>query len=319
MSLKIDKLSFRYGNTWVLRDLDLDIKPGMIFGICGSTASGKSTLLNLLAGKLKPSSGSVNLSSENVTTNGPESPKVKVICLGMDKGLLGSFRSSRVSTGEEQISLIKSGLSGDHNILILDDPFGSVDRQHVFELLREIRIWARTASRYVIFASSNFETLALAADQMAILEKGSITQSGTPLDVYDNPATSGAAILTGMTNLIAARRLSSTNAEIPEFQTLKGSHRLRIRSTKKERLGPINKDRMLSIRPEQITMSMGASFPEDNLLRAVVTDITFTGFSSLIGFDASGLRLEMRVSRVVGLNVGDECMLGLPPDRLLVL
>jgi hypothetical protein len=66
-------------------------------------------------------------------------------------------------------------------------------------------------------------------------------------------------------------------------------------------------------------MSMGASFPEDNLLRAVVTGIHFRGATSLVEFDASGLTLQARVFKVVGLNVGDECMLGMPPHRIIIL
>ena len=62
----------------------------------------------------------------------------------------------------------------------------------------------------------------------------------------------------------------------------------------------------------------GASFPEDNLLKATVKKIQFLGGTTLVDLDAEGLVLQALVLRVVGLNPGDECMVGLPPDRIQI-
>ena len=66
-------------------------------------------------------------------------------------------------------------------------------------------------------------------------------------------------------------------------------------------------------------MSFGASFPEDNLLKAVVSRIDFLGPVTQVQLDANGLFLNALVFRLVGLDVGQECMIGLPPDRIKVL
>jgi hypothetical protein len=55
------------------------------------------------------------------------------------------------------------------------------------------------------------------------------------------------------------------------------------------------------------------------LLKATITDIKFQGSTTLIKLDANGLILEALVLRLVGLNVREECMVGLPPDRISVL
>ena len=101
--------------------------------------------------------------------------------------------------------------------------------------------------------------------------------------------------------------------------TIEGEHRLHARTTEKSRLGAINKNVLLAIRPEQISISFGASFPEDNLIKAVVAAIRFHGETTIVELDANGLRLKARVFRVVGLTVGEECMVSLPPDRIHVL
>ena len=106
---------------------------------------------------------------------------------------------------------------------------------------------------------------------------------------------------------------------MPEFQTLAGEHRLFTDRVERDAPGATNEAITLAIRPEHISISFGASFPEDNLLRAKITGISFLGAMTLIKLNAGGLELEALVLRLVGLNVGDECMVGLPPDRILVL
>ncbi len=106
---------------------------------------------------------------------------------------------------------------------------------------------------------------------------------------------------------------------MPEFMTLDGEHRLFAGKPEKSALGAINQNISLAIRPEHISISFGASFPEDNLLRATISEIKFQGSTTLLKLDANGLILDALVLRLVGLNVGEVCMVGLPPDRILVL
>jgi ABC-type sugar transport system ATPase subunit len=119
--------------------------------------------------------------------------------------------------------------------------------------------------------------------------------------------------------LIAARSVTSSHSEMPEFQTLDGAHRLFIDKNKKDSHKITDQNVTLAIRPEHVSISFGASFPEDNLVKAKITNIIFQGANTIIKLDANGLELEALVLRLVGLNVGEECMVGLPPDRILVL
>jgi ABC-type Fe3+/spermidine/putrescine transport system ATPase subunit len=187
------------------------------------------------------------------------------------------------------------------------------------ECFTAVRRAARSRGRIVIFASSDFQQIAAVADDVAVLSGGSVIQTGTPQQVYEEPKTIAVTRLTGECNLLKARRLTSSDEALPEFFTVDGGHRIFAQTTEKNRLGAINQTVTLAIRPEQVAMSMGASFPEDNLLRGVVSAIKFRGATSLVEFDAAGLKVEARVFRIVGLNVGDECMLGLPPHRILIL
>src|SRR5688500_18399739 len=67
MPLRITKISKRYGNNWVLRDIEFQAGEGRILGIIGNTAAGKTTLLKLIAGKTRSNSGSITLDNADVT------------------------------------------------------------------------------------------------------------------------------------------------------------------------------------------------------------------------------------------------------------
>jgi len=312
LHLHVNKISKRFGNDWVLRDVELKCHTGHIFGILGPTASGKSTLLKIIAGKLKSNGGSVTVDNEQSTGFSYYD--------GLDpKPLLGIFGvgAKKLSSGERQVAALENALANSSSVLLLDDPFRDMDHQLRSRCFEAVR---RSASdKITIFASADLDQIAHLADEMAVLLGGEVAQTGPPQDVYDMPETAAVARVTGENNIFAARRLTSTDADQPEFQTIDGGHRVFAKPVTKARLGAINQNVMLAIRPEQVMMSLGASFPEDNLLKAVVTGIDLLGPTSLVYFDAGGLEISARVFRVVGLRAGDECMLSLPRDRIQVL
>jgi len=320
MPLEVTKLSKRFGNKWVLRDVEFAAGEGRIFGICGATGSGKTALLNSIAGAGKISGGSIVLDDQDLTTVKAKERGITLLTDRETSGLLGVIGLlPKDSSGERQLKAFKETIADSGWILLLDEPFSKMDKHLRHECFLAVRRAARSRDRIVIFASSDFDQIAALADETAILSGGNIRQIGTPQEIYENPNCVDAAQLSGDNNLFQARRVTSVDDELPKFHTIDGGHRIFAQRTKKSRLGAINQNMTLAIRPEQISMSMGASFPEDNLLRAVVTGIGFCGPTSLVEFDAAGLKFEVRVFKIVGLNVGDECMIGLPPHRILIL
>ncbi len=321
MPLRIDKLSKRFGNKWALRDLSFEVEDGSVIGIFGPSGSGKSALLKTIAGIVKPNGGTIELDGQDITKTKAKERSITFHSGRTKAGfkqMVESFSSSS-SNGEEQLDKFENAVKKSEKVILLDEPFCEMDISQRSECFATIRKAAKSRDRIVIFASSDFEQIISLTDEAAFLSGGAIIQTGTPQEIYDEPISIATARMTGDNNLITARRISSTDADLPEFQTIDGGHRLFAQSVDKRRLGAINQNIMLAIRPEQVSMSMGASFPEDNLLKSKVTKIKFRGPTSLIEFDAAGLKIETRVFKVVGLNIGDECMLGLPPHRILIL
>jgi ABC-type Fe3+/spermidine/putrescine transport system ATPase subunit len=321
MVLRIDKVSKRYGSVWALRDVSFDIGTGKIVGIFGGSGSGKSTVLKAIAGTITTDGGNVYLNSRDISNNKPQDRGINTLSGNDVEHHHGLFRrtSPDGASGDQQIGSFRKMIADHGSLLMFDEPFSQMDRVMRENCFGELRRVLGDLQNPVLFASRDFEQIACVCDEVVFLSRGEIVQTGTPQDIYDEPETVEAATLTGETNLIDARRLTSSDAQLPEYYTIKGGHRIFGQPLEKRRLMPIDQDITLAIRPEQISMSLGASFPEDNLVKGVLTAIKFLGSTSLIEFDASGLKLTTRVFQVVGLNIGDECMLGLPPHWMRIL
>jgi spermidine/putrescine transport system ATP-binding protein len=322
MSLKVSNLAKRYDDNWVLRDVTFEALRGEVTGIFGATSQGKTTLIRVLAGSEENNGGVILYDSHDVTKLSCEDRNFQLPSLRNDsfwKSIFKTHKSSELSDGDGQILALEDALEKARAVLLLDDTFCFMDRQRREIYFDKVRRAAQEKNLTVIFATNDFEEVFATCDRVAVLSRGDIQQSGTPREVYENPVNSEVARIAGRNNLIPARRLTSSKTETPEFQTIEGEYRLFAAKTEKQSLGAINQNVFLAIRPEHISISFGASFPEDNLLKATIREIKYQGSTTLVELDANGLILKALVLRLVGLNMGDECMVGLPPDRILVL
>ena len=291
MPLKLENASKRVGSRWIYRDVTLEVADGEVFGIFGASGSGKSEIIR---------------SFEGGVANNQSLPLIKRI--------FGITKKSSDRADALEVTIEKAV-----GPRILEYPFLGFDNVRKEAIAEKLREKAREENIPVIFCTSDFDTILLAADRAAAFIDGYIRQIGTPRELYDEPATRAVAVLTGRHNLIEARRLTSSKADMPEFQTIAGGHRLFTQKAEIKALGPINQNAWLAIRPEQVSLSFGASFPEDNLLRATITASRFLGPHTLVHLDCGGLQLQATVPRLIGLNPGDECMAALPPDRIRIL
>jgi ABC-type Fe3+/spermidine/putrescine transport system ATPase subunit len=316
MTLRVRDLSKRFGNRWALRDVSFEAEKGTIVGVFGAAGSGKSTLLEIVAGTVPINSGVVDLQGNEI----PEgSAKLLTEGSGTDS-LLGSLlKRSRPSAAVSVADQLSAALASPIKVLLLDEPFVRLDRPAVERLGDQIIESTREKDLVTLVASSDFEHILRVCDEVCVLRDGYVERSGTPREIYQTPASRYVAALTGAVNIIEARRLTSSKSAVHEFQTIEGEHRLFVVNDSVRPPAALNQNLYLAARPEHISISFGASFPEDNLLRAVVTGSRFMGPKTVVYLDAGGIKLEAFVPRLVGLNDGDECMVGLPPDRIAML
>ncbi len=322
MTLIIKNLSKKFDDNWVLKDVSLEVERGEILGLFGVVGEGKTTMMRTIAGILKPDGGTVHFDSRDITyisceDRGFHFPNLTNAAFW--KSIFNTENTSQLADGEGQTLALHEALGSAEEVLLLDNQFCFMDEQTRENNCEKLRSKAKEKNLTVIFATNDYDEIFSVCDRVAVLHNGVIVQTGTPREVYDHPNSPVVARVTGRNNLIEAEFAASANSDMPEFITYQGKHRLHTDKIDRELLDPNDKKVTLAIRPEHISISFGASFPEDNLLRAKIANVIFRGESTLIILDAEGLRLEAMVLRLVGLHIGEECMVGLPPDRILVL
>jgi ABC-type Fe3+/spermidine/putrescine transport system ATPase subunit len=321
MSLKIENISKRYDDTWVLRDVSFEANEGEILGIFGVTGAGKSTLTRIISGSESCNGGTILHNSNDITLLSCDERSFHFPNLTNEsfwKRLFKTDKRSQIADGEGQVLALEESLQKADSVLLLDDSFCYMDRLLRYENYKKLKNKVREKNLIVIIATNDFEEAMMLCDRIVVINEGQVLQIGKPANIYLNPDSATVAHISGRNNLIEARRLTSNKIEIPEFQTITGDRRLFTQKTDKSRFSAIHQNSILAIRPEHISISFGASFPEDNLLKAKITDIRFQGATTLVVLDVNGLTLEALVLRLVGLTIGEECMVGLPPDRIQV-
>ncbi|AKB73327.1 Tungstate ABC transporter, ATP-binding protein WtpC [Methanosarcina lacustris Z-7289] len=240
--IEIESLSRKWKN-FSLDKLSLQIKAGEYFVILGPTGSGKTLLLELIAGFHIPDSGRVLVDGKEVTHLPPEKHNLafvyqnyslfphmsvkKNIEFGMrmkkikdPKRVLDLARDLKIthlldrnpltlSGGEQQRVALARALVTDPKILLLDEPLSALDPR-TQENARELLLDLHKKTNLTVLHITHDQTEArIMADRIAVVMDGKLVQVGTPEDIFENPVDSQVASFVGFENVLKGRVLSA--------------------------------------------------------------------------------------------------------------
>ena len=238
-ALTVRNLTAHYGTTKVLDDLSLDVGAGELVSLLGASGCGKTTTLRLIAGFLKPTSGSIRLGETDLAAlpahkrniglvfqNYALFPHLSVIenvAFGLKQrgvgtserlktaksmlervGLtaLGDRLPGELSGGQRQRVALARALVIEPPLLMFDEPLSNLDAKLRVDMRVEIRQLQRANGTTSVFVTHDQEEAFSISDRVAIMDAGKIRQLDTPEVLYQRPANSFVARFVGFENLI---------------------------------------------------------------------------------------------------------------------
>ncbi len=225
MTLILKNIGRRYGKSWVLRNLFLEIKDGECLALLGPSGCGKSTTLRLIAGLDIPDEGSIYINgrdlknvspskrnigmvfqsyalfphlsiASNLTiglkvrgaTESEQHQKVSSILTLMKLEDLAYRKPAQLSGGQRQRVALARALLRDPEVYLLDEPMSNLDAQLRESLRPEIRSLILQGQKPVVYVTHDQQEAMAMANKIAVMQKGNVEQIGTPNELYNSPA-----------------------------------------------------------------------------------------------------------------------------------
>jgi iron(III) transport system ATP-binding protein len=302
--------------------VDLDVGPGRFLALLGPSGCGKTTTLRLIAGFERADAGAIEIAGRTVAGAGvnvpPEKRRVGMVfqegalfphmdvAANVGYGLrAGSDRAGRVkamldmvglggygsrmphelSGGQQQRVALARALAPGPAVVLLDEPFSSLDAGLRARLRADVRTILRHAEATAIFVTHDQDEALSLADEVAVIWQGRVIQRAAPRDLYRRPASRDVASFLGDANFLIG------HAENGHVTTELG-----ILVAASDAEGPVD----VLVRPESVKLFL------DGTSDRRVTDTEFYGHDRMFWVDLpSGTRIKSRVTGNTPIRLGD--------------
>ena len=245
MSIVLEQLTKRYDGHPVVYNVSLEIADSEFFVLLGSSGSGKSTILNMIAGLAGIDQGRILLHGRDVTYLPSQERRVGFVFqnyalfqhmsvadnieFGMrirkvaaaerrrrrDELLelvglagLGSRMPPQISGGQQQRVALARALAHQPEVLLLDEPLGALDAKIRTELRRNLRLIQRELGITTILVTHDQEEAFELADRLGVMSFGRLLEVGPPQELYQCPQTEFVAAFLGTANLLVGQGTS---------------------------------------------------------------------------------------------------------------
>lgn len=330
-SLAIDASDLRkaFGGTRAVAGASVEVGQGQLVALLGPSGSGKTTLLRLIAGFEAPDAGSVTIGGRLVAGNGAwQEPDRRCVGMVFQDGALfphlsvqanvgfGNPRPGRVeeclelvgladrsqsyphelSGGERQRVALARALATEPEVVLLDEPFASLDAGLRVTLREEVAAILREAGASALLVTHDQQEALSLADVVVVMRDGRVEQTGPPETIYARPASRWAAEFVGEADVLPGTAddgmVACELGMFPADRALRGEVEV-------------------VVRPEAVTVGVGngSTAPDcpPEAAEARVIGRTYYGHDQLLQLElASGLQLRSRMSGAARWQPGDQ-------------
>jgi putative spermidine/putrescine transport system ATP-binding protein len=335
-SIRLIDLAKDFGSVRAVDGVDLAIADGEFFSMLGPSGSGKTTVLRLIAGFEQPTRGSIELAGRDVTREPPHRRDVNTVfqdyalfphmnvVQNVEYGLrvkkvpradrrkraaealetvrLGDHATRsphQLSGGQRQRVALARALVNRPKVLLLDEPLGALDLKLRREMQIELKQIQRDVGITFVFVTHDQEEALTMSDRIAVFRDGRVEQVGTPVELYERPATPFTAGFVGTSNLLSGELAQRLVGRAGSF----------------------------GIRPEKIRLSSaGEPAPDHTSARGVVREVVYLGAAThaIVDLDGGGTltvlqqNLESTVDQMLAFR-GEAVVLSWHPTSVVTL
>jgi putative spermidine/putrescine transport system ATP-binding protein len=304
MTIELRDITKKFGPVSALDSVNLTVAKGQFLTLLGPTGCGKTTLLRILAGFARPTSGQVVMDGQVINDVPPNRRHIGLLFQNYAlfphmtvaqnvryglrvRGLSGATISSKldqvlpmvgidhlrdrypsqISGGQQQRTALARTLAIEPRVLLLDEPLAALDRRLRLEMQVELKkLITRLGITTICVSHDQDEALSM-SDNIALMNSGKVEQFGAPLELYDHPRSPFAASFLGNSNLLTGqlgREVDGSSIFIS------GALCLSLPSA------PVREKATLLLRPEHLRI-----FPEDSSggLAGTISFVTHFGYS----------------------------------------
>src|SRR6266481_6387039 len=225
--------------------------------------------------------------------------------------------ATRLSGGQQQRVALARAVVHEPRLLLLDEPLSNLDAQLRDEMRSELkRLQSKIGITTVYVTHDQSEALAL-SDQIAVIDRGHVSQIGSPQDIYFRPLNPFVARFVGATNLLTGRLIGSADGR-GAVEVLSGRQ---IQCVIPQGINDASSV-SVSIRPESIRImpkSASSANAGENCLAGRISGVTFLGPARRVDVLSDGVHLQVTTPADMPLPADGEVLLLFAPERTVAL